>query len=87
MTFEFDGKFLSAREFSVALIQSFSMMAYGSCMLHGSHTNLGSTMDVESIAIMAYITHQASVENLRAFGNASVVITDLGCYSVIPIVS
>ena len=78
---------LSTRDFTVALIQSFSVMAYGSSMLHGSHTNLGLTMDQGSIAIMSYITHQASVENLRVLGGASVVVTDLGCYSVLSLVS
>ena len=46
-------------------------------MLHGSHTNLGLTLDQGSIAIMSYITHQASVEKLRLLGGASVVVTDL----------
>ena len=68
---------MSTREFSVALIQSFSLMAYGSSLMHGSHTYLGNTLDTRSIAIMSYITHQASVENLRVLGGASVVVTDL----------
>ncbi len=38
----------------------FSYLAWGSCMLHGSHTNLGSAVDGTAIRIIAYTAHQVT---------------------------
>ena len=63
-------------ESSVAVIQAFSYLGFGSAFWHGSVTDLGITMDIGFIDILAYVIHQASVENLRILG-ASSIITDL----------
>ena len=59
-----------------AIIQAFSYLGFGSAFWHGSVTDLGITMDIGFIDILAYVIHQASVENLKMLG-ASSVITDL----------
>ena len=63
-------------ESSIAIIQAFSYLGFGSAFWHGSVTDLGITMDIGFIDILAYVIHQASVENLRLLG-ASPIITDL----------
>lgn len=61
---------------SAAIIRSFSYLGFGSAFWHGSVTDLGITMDIGFIDILAYVIHQASVENLKSQG-ASSIITDL----------
>jgi hypothetical protein len=56
---------------SLAIATSF--LAWGSSMMHGTHTRLGGTADGRTIAIIAYNAHQLIVANL---GN-STVLTDL----------
>jgi hypothetical protein len=58
--------FSMPRESVLAVAESFSNLAFGSSFWHGSHTNLGNTVDVVPIAIIAYVAYQAMVENLRA---------------------
>ena len=71
-----EGNLQISEESSVAVIQAFSYLGFGSSFWHGSVTDLGITMDIGFIDILAYVLHQASIENLRMLG-ASPVITDL----------
>ena len=68
-------KLSMSRESYVAMIQSFSFLAYGSSLMHGSNTRLGD-LDGLMIRVLAYVIYQASIENLRDLG-ASPIITDL----------
>ena len=64
-----------SRDSYVAIIQSFSFLAFGSSVMHGTNTRLGA-LDVHMIKVLAYAIYQASIENLRDLG-ASPIITDL----------
>ena len=64
-----------SRESYVAIIQSFTFLAFGSSVMHGSHTRLGK-LDEHMIGVLSYAVYQASIENLRTIG-ASPIITDL----------
>ena len=57
-------------------MQAFSFLCYGSALFHASATDTGGSLDVDTISILTYAMHQASIENLRELG-ASPVITDL----------
>merc|ERR1712183_505007 len=56
------------------LAQASASLALGSAFWHGSHTNLGSEADVNMIAVMAYIMHQASMEHLPSHVKTSVLV-------------
>ena len=43
---------------SVAIIQTASFLAMGSSAYHGSHTNLGDSLDGDMIQILSYVIHQ-----------------------------
>ena len=64
-----------SRDSFVAIVQSFSFLAFGSSVMHGSNTRLGA-LDTHMIDVLAYSIYQASIENLRELG-ASPIITDL----------
>ena len=64
-----------SRDSYVAIIQSFSFLAYGSSVMHGTNTRLGA-LDVHMIKVLSYAIYQASVEHLIDLG-ASAIITDL----------
>ena len=68
-------KLSMSRESYVAIIQSFTFLAFGSSVMHGSNTRLGK-LDEHMIGVLSYAVYQASIENLRAIG-ASPIITDL----------
>ena len=70
-----EDKFSMTRDSYVAIIQSFSFMAFASSVMHGSNTRLGE-IDGHNIGVLLYAIHQAHIENLRALG-ASSIITDL----------
>lgn len=52
----------------VSLTQGFSILAFGSAFMHGSHTSLGGLMDVRLIDLIAFTGHQASVAHLPCTG-------------------
>ena len=68
-------KLSMSRDSYVAIVQSFSFLAFGSSVMHGSNTRLGA-LDVHMIKVLSYTIYQASIENLRDLG-ASPIITDL----------
>ena len=46
------------------IAESFAILTFGSSFFHGSETELGKTQDVKSNDLMAYVIHQAAVENI-----------------------
>ena len=68
-------KLSMSRDSYVAIIQSFSFLAFGSSVMHGSNTRLGN-LDGHMIGVLSYAIYQASIEHLRDLG-ASPIITDL----------
>lgn len=68
-------KLSMSRESYVSIIQSFTFLAFGSSVMHGSNTRLGK-LDTHMIGVLSYAVYQASIDNLRTIG-ASPIITDL----------
>ena len=54
------GNLSMSRTSSVAIIQAASFLAMGSSAYHGSHTNLGDSLDGDMIQILSYAMHQGS---------------------------
>merc|ERR1740131_859029 len=50
--------------YTVAMGQAFTSLTVGSAFWHGSHTLLGNIADNRFIDVVAYLAHQASLENL-----------------------
>ena len=50
--------------YTTAMAQSFTALTVGSAFWHGSHTLLGNIADNRFIDVIAYIGHQAMLENL-----------------------
>jgi hypothetical protein len=48
------------------LKRSFTTLAMGSAMWHGSHTYVGYSFDNNMIAVISYLAHQASVSGLKS---------------------
>jgi hypothetical protein len=48
------------------LKRSFTTLAMGSAMWHGSHTYVGYSFDNNMIAVISYLAHQASVTPLKS---------------------
>ena len=46
------------------IAESFAILTFGSSFFHGSETELGKNQDVKSNDLMAYVIHQAAVENI-----------------------
>ena len=66
--------FSFSEEYVNALGSSFAALAYGSSLMHGSHTWLGHLMDNAPISVVSYLIHQASLAPLTG---ASSILTDL----------
>jgi hypothetical protein len=50
----------------VSMKRSFSALAIGSAMWHGSHTYVGYSFDNNLMAVIGYLAHQASVSGLKS---------------------
>ena len=66
-----NGSLSMPRNSSVAIIQTASFLSVGSAALHGTHTNLGDSLDGDMIQILSYATHQETDSikkyNLKVF--------------------
>jgi len=51
-------------DYQNALKRGFFTLGFGSAMWHGSHTYVGYAFDNRLMAVLAYIAHQGSVQNL-----------------------
>jgi len=51
--------------YTVAMGQAFTSLTVGSAFWHGSHTLLGNIADNRFIEVVAFLAHQASLENLE----------------------
>jgi len=61
------------RDYQLAMAQAFTALTTGSAFWHGSHTYLGNIADNRFIDVVAFIAHQAMLENL----NVSARVRDL----------
>ena len=52
------GSLSMQRNSSVAIVQTASFLNVGSAALHGTHTNLGDSLDGDMIQILSYAIHQ-----------------------------
>ena len=65
--------------------QAFSFLCYGSALFHASATDTGGSLDVDTISILTYAIHQASVEHLRDLGASTVITGECASNDVLPL--